>query len=232
MSLSAVTVAVLQQADAATTRLTLASTTLRATLEADMAHDALRADVLQALLVPTGDRYADARSGGADAAAALGDQLDAVTGAHLRGAVDAAVAAYPAFLDESTTVQGLPPPVADAVAAQVADENAAVSSTRDSGFTAVAGVVALDTALDALRVLVEGISGSTGRLDESTRRLSTASTVESLAQETPAATDEIGRTVAALQADRSSAGRSVDEIAAVIAAATTELRAAVGRFRI
>lgn len=50
--------------------------------------------------------------------------------------------------------------------------------------------------------------------------------VETLAQETAAATDQIARTVAALRADSSGTGRSIDEIAAAVAR-TSEFQSTV-----
>jgi methyl-accepting chemotaxis protein len=225
-ALATLTVGILGDTAAETGQLQRATTATRATLEADMAHDALRANVLQSLLFSTGDRYAQAREGGAEAAEALGAHLDAVRAGQLGGAVDTAVAAaepavadygaagtalitlagtdpaaaqaaYPAFLEQFGTVEELLPGVADAVAAQVTAQDAAGRETRSRNYRVVVAVAAL-TIVTALLVA----------------RLVTRSVVHPLARvgvvvaamrdgdltrrSRPTARDEVGRTGAAL----------------------------------
>ncbi|ABS01834.1 methyl-accepting chemotaxis protein [Kineococcus radiotolerans] len=171
-AVAALTAGVLQDTAAATARLERATTATRATLEADMAHDALRANVLQSLLFPTGERYAQALDGGTEAAESLGAHLLTVRAARLGRTVgtavdDAAPAvsdygragrdlivlaaadpaaardAYPAFLERFEDVEALLPAVADAVAVQVSAQNAEVAATRSRSYRLLAAVVAL-----------------------------------------------------------------------------------------
>jgi methyl-accepting chemotaxis protein len=169
----------LHTADTATQRLHRSTVAVRATLEADMAHDALRGAVLQALLFPTGAEHDAAVAGAADAADDLAQRLAQVSAAQLGGAVDtaeraaapavadyvdegqrlvalsgadpaAALAQYPAFLQRFTAVERLLPPVADAVQAQATDEEAAVARAEDHGLL----LIAVAGVLAALAVLV------------------------------------------------------------------------------
>ncbi len=133
----------------------------RVTLEADMAHDAGRADVLQALSFRSGPEYDDAVSAVAEHGAALSDGVQAVGDAHLGAELDAAVAtastevasyvkaatdltalagkdpraaraAYPAFLDTFRAVETALPVVSDGVAARVVAAQQVVDDERSA----------------------------------------------------------------------------------------------------
>ena len=186
-ALSVVTVDVLHRTSEATARLGAATTAMRTTLEADMSHDALRGNVLQALLFPTGAQYDEAVTGGREAAAELEGKLAEDAAAHLSADVDAAIAAatpavaaytragtalieraasdpsgaladYPAFLAEFAAVEQLLPAVADAVDEQVGVETEVVRRTRTDGLRLVVAL-AVTTAL-ALLVVARLVSAS------------------------------------------------------------------------
>ncbi len=146
-----------------------ASEATRAALEADMMHDAVRADVLSALLADGGqERYA-ASADLAEHSATLADRLDAVAAAGLGEDVSAAVEevgpevdaylaagadiaavaerdpdaardAYPDFLDAFVGLEEALPVVSDAVAAYAAQAEEDASSQRRSAEVLLVGV--------------------------------------------------------------------------------------------
>jgi methyl-accepting chemotaxis protein len=133
-------------------------------LEADMMHDAVRGDVLQALLDGTGPLYDSAATDLADHSATLREVLAAVRGAGLGDAVVAAVdevtpvvedylasadvivtqagkdaagaqARYPQFLEAFSALEESLPGVSDAVAARAAAASEASDEQRSTAIT-------------------------------------------------------------------------------------------------
>ena len=133
-------------------------------MEADMMHDAVRADVLQALANPRGDLYQAAVTDVAAHSARFRDILAGISGAHLSTKVDAAVesvsplvdqyltsadqiislagkdsmqaqAGYPAFLEVFSTLEKDLPTVGAAVDAEAATAATASADQRSTAIT-------------------------------------------------------------------------------------------------
>ncbi|WP_231851678.1 methyl-accepting chemotaxis protein [Modestobacter italicus] len=157
----------LEVAGERTDRLLLTTTATGAASEADMMHDAVRADVLQALLSGSGDQYETAVRDLNDHAAALQAALVSVRDSGLGGGVvsavdsveadvntylsagqqiaalagrdrEAALAAYPGFAAAFGGLEEALPVVGDAVAAEASD---AAGSSADQRRTAVMAAV-------------------------------------------------------------------------------------------
>ncbi|MEW1960428.1 methyl-accepting chemotaxis protein [Kineococcus sp. NPDC059986] len=225
-SLSVLTVSVLRDTEAATGELQRATTATRATLEADMAHDALRGSVLQALLFSSGERWEQARDGAAEAGQDLQQQLAtvrregigadvdiAVTGAEpavtayaaagrdlvaLAGTDPAAARdAYPAFLERFGEVERLLPQVADTVATHVTAQTHEVEATRARSYRVLAGVAGA-TVLAALLVAWQVTRSVVHPLDRVGAVVAAMRDGDLTRRSRPAARDEVGRTGAAL----------------------------------
>jgi len=165
------------------TELLVASEATRAALEADMMHDAVRADVLTALLSDGGQQRDSAVFDLVEHSETLRARLVAVTAAGLgqevTDAVDtvgpaveqyldaaagiaalverdpeAAQAAYPEFLDAFEGLEESLPVVSDAVAARAEEAEARSASQRRSAETGVVGVAVGAVALLVLLALV------------------------------------------------------------------------------
>ncbi|PRY13972.1 methyl-accepting chemotaxis protein [Kineococcus rhizosphaerae] len=239
-ALSALTVDVLRDTTATTTELTRVNAATRATLEADMAHDALRGNVLQALLFPAGDQYAEARDGGAEAAQGLTGELAGVRGAHLGAAVDAALdaadpavaayvsagqdlialagqdpagarAAYTAFLARFTEVERLLPQVADAVRARAQAQTQTVAAVRARSVRVLA-VVAPATVLAALFVAWQVTRSVVEPLNGVARVAAALRAGDLTERARPRARDEVGLVGAALDDALDSLSALVDGI--------------------
>ncbi|GAB3461796.1 methyl-accepting chemotaxis protein [Kineococcus endophyticus] len=225
-SLSVLTVSVLRDTATATDELQRATTATRATLEADMAHDALRASVLQALLFGTGERWEQAREGGAEAATSLLDQLSTVHDGRIGADVDSAVAAaepavtaygaagrdlidlaakdpaaareaYPAFLDRFEEVEGLLPTVADTVATHVTAQTHEVQATRARSYRVLGGVAGA-TVLAAIVVAWQVTRSVVHPLNRVGDVVAAMRDGDLTRRSRPEARDEVGRTGAAL----------------------------------
>ncbi|MFD0483970.1 methyl-accepting chemotaxis protein [Kineococcus sp. GCM10028916] len=251
--LGAVTLVTLDQTSAATARLEGASVVVRATLEADMSHDALRANVLQALVFPRGAQYTEAVAGAGEAATAILDHLQAVDDADLgpdvaaavaaaRPAVQAyaqagpalvtqagtdpaaALAAYPAFLAQFSTVEELLPAVADVAAEHLELESQAVRDARRDGITLLAAVLVATAAL--LLFVARLVSGSVVRpLAAVTDVVTALRSGDLTARSGLAARDEVGRTGRALD----EALDSLRDLVGAISATAGDLEGSSGR---
>jgi len=253
--LAGVGVSSLHTADSATQRLETSTLAVRATLEADMAHDAMRGAVLQSLLFPTGAEHDDAAAGAADAGDELTQRLAQVSAAHLGGTVDtaeraaapavaeyvsagqrlvalsgsdpaAALTQYPAFLQQFSTVEGLLPPVADAVQAQADVEGTAVARARDHGLllVAVAGVLSALAVLVLARLVSRSVTRPLGRVSAALTGFAAGDLTLTVGLDTA---DEVGRMGAALD----EAGAGLRALVRDITDATGRLGTATDRLR-
>ncbi|NAZ82817.1 HAMP domain-containing protein [Kineococcus sp. R8] len=254
-ALAAVGASSLHTADTATQELSRSTGAVRATLEADMAHDALRGAVLQSLLFPTGAEHDEGVAGAAEAADGLAGRLADVTAADLGGPVTAAVAEaspaveayaaagqrlaglsgqdpaaalaeYPAFLAQFEAVEELLPAVADAVEAQAAEHEAAVAAARTRGLQLIVVAGVLSALVTVLLARVVARS-----VTRPLGRVSAALTGLAGGDLTVTAglgtTDEVGRMGTAL--DQAAAG--LRELVRDITTAADDLGGATARLR-
>ena len=190
---AAVSVSALGDVEARTADLQRLNGLTRVTLEADMGHDAVRADVLQALTFPSGPQHDEAEDGMDEHGAALRDGVATVRAAALGAAgraraprppprpwtatsrprtrlleqdAAAARAGYPAFLDSFSEVEDALPLVSDAVDAQVALAATAVSDARDAAQRRLllVGLLVLALVVAVGRLVVRGVVGPLRRV--------------------------------------------------------------------